>query len=49
MLPVLCISAKDEVKISDVVEQLAIEFKLSLEERGQLLPCSSEAHLSSGG
>lgn len=38
MLPVLHVTAKDEVKISDVVEQLATEFKLSLEERTQLLP-----------
>lgn len=38
MLPVLRIAAKDEVKISDVVERLATEFKLSLEERAQLLP-----------
>ncbi|MFM9433526.1 restriction system protein [Janthinobacterium sp. CG_23.3] len=38
MLPVLRSAAKDEVKISDVVEQLATEFKLSLEERAQFLP-----------
>ena len=38
MLPVLRSATKDEVKISDVVEQLATEFKLSLEERAQLLP-----------
>lgn len=38
MLPVLRSAAKDEVKISDVVEQLAVEFNLSLEERAQLLP-----------
>ncbi len=38
MLPVLRIAAKDEVKISDVVERLANEFNLSSEERAQLLP-----------
>ena len=38
MLPVLRSAAKDEVKISDVVEQLATDFKLSSEERTQLLP-----------
>lgn len=38
MLPVLRSAAKDEVKISDVVEQLATGFKLSSEERAQLLP-----------
>lgn len=38
MLPVLRTAAKDEVKISDVVEQLATEFELSSEERAQLLP-----------
>lgn len=38
MLPVLRSAAGDEVKISDVVEQLATEFKLSLEDRAQLLP-----------
>lgn len=38
MLPVLRSAAKDEVKISDVVEQLAIDFKLSSEELAQLLP-----------
>lgn len=38
MLPVLRSAAVDEVRISDVVEQLATEFKLSLEERAQLLP-----------
>ena len=38
MLPVLRSAAKDEVKISEVVEQLATDFKLSSEERAQLLP-----------
>lgn len=38
MLPVLRSADKDEVKISDVVEQLATEFQLSSEERAQLLP-----------
>lgn len=38
MLPVLRSAAGGEVKISDTVEQLANDFKLSLEERAQLLP-----------
>lgn len=38
MLPVLRSATNDEVKISDVVEQLATEFQLSSEERAQLLP-----------
>ncbi len=38
MLPVLRIAAEDEVKISEVVEQLADNFNLSSEERSQLLP-----------
>lgn len=38
MLPVLRTAAKGEVRISDSVEALAIEFKLSDEERSQLLP-----------
>lgn len=38
MLPVLRSAVQDGVKISDIVEQSAAEFKLSLEERAQLLP-----------
>ena len=46
MLPVLRIAAKDEVKISDVVEQLANNFKLSSEERAQLLPSGRQTTFS---
>ena len=46
MLPVLRSAAKDEVKISDVVEQLAGEFNLSLEERAQLLPSGRQTTFS---
>ncbi|MBA5640254.1 restriction endonuclease [Duganella sp. LX20W] len=44
MLPVLRISAatKDEVKISDVVTQLAHEFALTPEELSQLLPSGKQ-------
>lgn len=38
MLPVLRLAAHGEVRISDAVEQLAIEFHLSPEERSALLP-----------
>jgi len=38
MLPVLRSSADGEVKISDVTEQLATQFYLSPEEKGELLP-----------
>jgi restriction system protein len=38
MLPVLRSSSEAEVKISDVVEQLATQFDLSREERAELLP-----------
>lgn len=38
MLPVLRASAAGEVKISDVVEQLASQFRLTPEERTALLP-----------
>jgi restriction system protein len=37
-LPVLRIAAKGEVRISEAVETLAIEFALSAEERAHLLP-----------
>ena len=46
MLPVLRSATKDEVKISDVVEQLATEFQLSLEERAQLLPSGRQTTFS---
>jgi restriction system protein len=42
MLPVLRSAAVDEVKISDVVELLAADFKLSSEEREQLLPSGKQ-------
>lgn len=42
MLPVLRSAAVDEVKISDVAERLAAEFKLTSEEREQLLPSGKQ-------
>lgn len=42
MLPVLHASAKGEVKVSDVVEQLANDFNLSAEEKCQLLPSGQQ-------
>ena len=38
MLPVLRLAKDGEVRISDVVEKLAAEFGLSIDERSQLLP-----------
>ena len=46
MLPVLRIAAKDEVKISGVVELLANRFNLSSEERAQLLPSGRQTTFS---
>jgi restriction system protein len=42
MLPVLRIAATGEVKISDVVESLADEFALSVEDRSHLLPSGKQ-------
>jgi len=42
MLPVLRIAATGEVKISDVVENLADEFALSAEDRSHLLPSGKQ-------
>ena len=38
MLPVLRIAAHGETRVPDVVEQIANEFKLTPQERDQLLP-----------
>jgi restriction system protein len=38
MLPVLRIAAEGEVRISDAVERLALEFALGPDERSHLLP-----------
>jgi restriction system protein len=46
MLPVLVASSKDEVRIGDVVNQLADELKLSPEERGELLPSGKQTLFS---
>jgi len=46
MLPVLRFAAKGEVKISDVVEQLACDFNLTSEERAQLLPSGKQTTFS---
>ena len=43
MLPVLKAAASGEVRLSELVETLADEFKLTDEERRQLLP-SGEAN-----
>jgi len=42
MLPVLAASCKGEVRIGDVVNQLADDLKLSPEERGELLPSGKQ-------
>jgi restriction system protein len=42
MLPVLAACCKGEVRIGDVVNQLADELKLSPEERGELLPSGKQ-------
>jgi restriction system protein len=46
MLPVLRLSAMDEVKISDAVERLAEEFHLTEEELGELLPSGRQTTFS---
>jgi restriction system protein len=46
MLPVLVASCKGEVRIGDVVNQLADELKLSPEERGELLPSGRQTLFS---
>jgi restriction endonuclease Mrr len=38
MLPVLLAASKNEVRIGDVVEQLAVQLGLTSEERAELLP-----------
>jgi len=38
MLPVLRVAVAGEIRISDAVEKLAVEFSLSPEERSHLLP-----------
>src|SRR5271169_3280902 len=46
MLPVLAASSKGEVRIGDVVNQLADELKLSPEERSELLPSGKQTLFS---
>ena len=46
MLPVLVASSKGEVRIGDVVNQLAEELTLSPEERGELLPSGKQTLFS---
>lgn len=42
MLPVLCSAEAGEVKISDVVEQLADQYQLTPEEKSELLPSGKQ-------
>jgi restriction system protein len=42
MLPVLRVAAAGEIRISDAVEKLAIEFGLSPVERSHLLPSGTK-------
>ncbi len=42
MLPVLVASSEGEVRISQVVEQLADQLGLSAEERSELLPSGKQ-------
>jgi restriction system protein len=42
MLPVLPASSNGEVRIGDVVERLAKQLDLTMEERAQLLPSGSQ-------
>jgi restriction system protein len=46
MLPVLRASAEGEVRISDVVEKLADELKLTAEERTHLLPSGKQSRFA---
>lgn len=46
MLPVLVASSKGEVRIRSVVEQLADQFRLSAEERSELLPSGQQTIFS---
>lgn len=46
MLPVLVASSKGEVRIGDVVNQLADQLKLSPEERAELLPSGKQSLFS---
>jgi restriction system protein len=46
MLPVLVASSKGEVRIGDVVNQLAEELELSPEERSELLPSGKQTLFS---
>jgi len=46
MLPVLAASSKGEVRIGDVVEKLADEFKLTPEDRSELLPSGRQTVFS---
>jgi restriction system protein len=46
MLPVLRLSARGETKIADVVERLSDEFKLSEDERAELLPSGKQTTIA---
>ena len=46
MLPVLRVAAAGEIRISDAVEKLAVEFGLSPEERSHLLPSGTKTTFS---
>jgi restriction system protein len=46
MLPVLRHSAKGEVRIGDVVETLAAEFKLSDDDLAELIPSGKQTHFA---
>lgn len=46
MLPVLKAAATDEVRLSDLVDRLAEDFKLTNDEKGQLLPSGRQTTLA---
>ena len=46
MLPVLVASSKGEVRIGQVVEELADQLRLTLEERNELLPSGKQTVFS---
>ena len=48
MLPVLKLAAEKEWRVSDTVERLATDFKLSQEDRAALLPSGRQPHSQIG-
>ena len=46
MLPVLRLAAKGEQRVADVADRVAVEFGLSAEERGTLLPSGRQRVLN---